>query len=442
MNDPTYPRLKARATGLTSVEMVVAGAYFIVFPFFFFYHSLAALGFISLFLGNWWTASHILLLAFLIPVFVVKIGKKDVFLHIPIAILILICVIISSYQYINGDSYARGAIPFIYSAKMITGWLAFYLLGLFIPLNQRFATVLAVSCGAMFILTVFLVEAGALQLYQYLSQAFVFSAIIPLAVFWSDRRGVVVGGLTLAALIYLASRSELVGFSMVLVGLMVLMAIHRCWTLILAMGATALLAAALITAALTGPATVRIWWERMEIVSRSPAPVTRTERSIESQDSLKPREAAPPPPPSSVGDPIARQLELGDLGNSRSFQIRLEFLKSGWEGIMSNPFWGDYAGQIREFNDPGSYIHNILSAWRQYGLVSFVLYTIFCLAAACLPIWKVLVGKETSPHWLLAAMVGGYCLVLVVATKAVFWPVPALAWGLLASRYQEMKCAS
>jgi len=48
-------------------------------------------------------------------------------------------------------------------------------------------------------------------------------------------------------------------------------------------------------------------------------------------------------------------------------------LEVGWEGILNHWLLGDYGGQVKHFGDLGSYIHNILSYWRQYGIVPFVL---------------------------------------------------------------------
>lgn len=440
MNDLTYSPMKASATELTLRETIAAGAYFLIFPFFFFYHSLAGLNVMTPILGNWWTASHMLTLAALTPIAISALNKRSILLHLPFIAVIFICGFVGIYNYEFGEPYAKGGVPLAYTGKMIASWLGLYFLGLLLPLNERFATILAAGCGVIFFLTVFLVDARALRLYQYLSQALVFSAIIPLAFFWGDKRGAALGGMTLAALIYLASRSELIGFSAVLVGWAIYVGVHRRWALIPIMCVTALVAAVAITGVLSGAAGLRTWMHKGSAVMQASAikvPAARIGAHGSQARTESPKAISPPP--FVLRDPIARQSELADLSHSRSFQLRMSFLKSGWRGIMSNPIFGDYAGQIREFNDPGSYIHNILSVWRQYGLLAFILYAGLSLAAAVIPIRIVLTGKETSPHWLLAAMVGGYCLVLVVASKAVFWPLPALAWGLLASCYSSLK---
>lgn len=48
---------------------------------------------------------------------------------------------------------------------------------------------------------------------------------------------------------------------------------------------------------------------------------------------------------------------------------------------MNNFFWGDFSGQLKHYGDDqgtrwGGYIHSILSYWRQFGLIPFILFSL------------------------------------------------------------------
>jgi hypothetical protein len=64
---------------------------------------------------------------------------------------------------------------------------------------------------------------------------------------------------------------------------------------------------------------------------------------------------------------------LYNLSSDGSYNSRENLLKNGLNSILNNPVLGDYGGQFKKYNDIGSYIHNILSYYRQFGLVVFTI---------------------------------------------------------------------
>ena len=58
-------------------------------------------------------------------------------------------------------------------------------------------------------------------------------------------------------------------------------------------------------------------------------------------------------------------------------------IESGISDIMINPILGRFGGQIDEFGFIGFYMHNILSYWRQFGLLVFF---IFCILLFLFPL--------------------------------------------------------
>lgn len=66
-----------------------------------------------------------------------------------------------------------------------------------------------------------------------------------------------------------------------------------------------------------------------------------------------------------------------DAGGDGSLQSRSRILEEGIGRISRNYFLGDIAGQVKHayaIAPLGSYIHNILSFWEQFGLLVFLLY--------------------------------------------------------------------
>jgi hypothetical protein len=77
-----------------------------------------------------------------------------------------------------------------------------------------------------------------------------------------------------------------------------------------------------------------------------------------------------------------RMLSFLFTGEDASVSARTEFLKKGIVAISNNILIGDYGGQFLEAGGNfGSKIHNILSYYRQFGIIAAIfLITLFCLS--------------------------------------------------------------
>lgn len=73
---------------------------------------------------------------------------------------------------------------------------------------------------------------------------------------------------------------------------------------------------------------------------------------------------------------INRMLVDVLLGNDTSMNQRNQLLFEGIKSIKEHWFLGDFAGQYSNNIESGQYIHNILSLWRQYGVIFFVLFIV------------------------------------------------------------------
>ena len=127
----------------------------------------------------------------------------------------------------------------------------------------------------------------------------------------------------------------------------------------------------------------------------------------------------------------SRQLQIFDLSSSGSWQRRLELFNKGWYAIMRSPLFADYAGQIIE-GGFGAYIHNGISAWRQFGLVGFFLYMGISGVSLSSAFFAVQQQRWDNPRSIAALYMNVMCVALIIVAKSVFWVLPSLAWGMTA----------
>jgi O-antigen ligase len=122
-----------------------------------------------------------------------------------------------------------------------------------------------------------------------------------------------------------------------------------------------------------------------------------------------------------------RAAELLDLGTSTSWQTRVQVQNAALDVIRHHPLVGDFAYHLRDFG-PGSYSHNVLSAWTEFGILGFVLYCALIATFAFISIQGAVSNSLAATHWRTAAALNLAALVIIMA-EPVFSVVPALAWG-------------
>lgn len=123
-----------------------------------------------------------------------------------------------------------------------------------------------------------------------------------------------------------------------------------------------------------------------------------------------------------------RALSITNLNDS-SLNARFEITKLGLLSIKENFITGDFLGQIRnpgeKYNKFGFYIHNYLSVWRQFGILSFLAFCFYFFQA----IKSFIIKRKDSPY----TGVVIYNLVSVVFFKAYLYPYFWLVAGMLLS---------
>lgn len=88
----------------------------------------------------------------------------------------------------------------------------------------------------------------------------------------------------------------------------------------------------------------------------------------------------------------------------------------------------------------GSYIHNWLSVWQQYGVISFLIY-VFLLSFPVLSLMRLYFYYE-SKRLILPLALSFYCLLMVVVSKSFVWSYAGLSAGVYLYSLRDLKRSS
>lgn len=412
-------------TLIDKVSHGAAQAFFVaVFPAFFFYHLGAALDWYPMSFGAWWSPWNAAAAVVLSPLVVLHARIHPAKAMTAFILLVVLVAAYAVFHFLWGQIWQTGMTPLEESLKLIVGWVGLFSVAYFLVPNGVFGWAIWALWAAMTVVTFVLADPVSLSFqvremynapevatYQWFGQAYVVSAIVALAFAphaWA-RRFVVGASLPIAFL--LSSRADLVGLLAVVALWILERVLAKRWRdVLMAVAAGVLVCSAY---ALIG--------------------------AFEGGSSLH-------PPGQAIGE-VNRQLELLQPGKSESVVERLDLLRAGIVSIWQSPLFGDYAGQMRTGEGFGGYIHNALSAWHNYGLVTFVLFVGLSIWAG----WVAFINswRTDDEAWSMALYISVYAIVLIVLAKSVYWPVPALAWGYVvgmnaraARRNQRLATAS
>ena len=393
-----------------------AALFLICFLGFFLYHTAAAYEIIRppLPLGGWWSYSNLLCLTVLGLVMAGS-GSLMQRYHLPVYLLLTVVGAVAVWHVLYGGSpWQRLSLVAEESAKLLIGWAALYLIGYYIRPTRQFAIVLLVAVVVLFAITPFLVQTdpfspldanrlrfgGEVASYQFFSNSAVFIILAALAYAKNAKQQAVVVLLGGTTVFLLGSRAELLGLSLIaILWLWLLAAASRevRWRVVGSFGVVLLTAGILV--AIVG------------------------------------------------ADAIARYTDLLNFDTSRSWGERLVLLEDGLTDIGQSPILGNYAGQMASMaidtTDSqnvafGHYMHSTIDVWRQFGLLPFLIYFAMSIASVALGAYLVFVRKELTPNARLLLLVSAYCLIVGLAAKPIYWPMPALAWGLAAARIKSL----
>ena len=81
---------------------------------------------------------------------------------------------------------------------------------------------------------------------------------------------------------------------------------------------------------------------------------------------------------------------------------------------------------------PGDMPITLYRHGSSYGLAGFLIYVSLTLYGFLVSARNVILKQRHEPIWIFAFMLNFVCLLLIIVSKSVFWPLPALGWGVLA----------
>ena len=403
-----------------------------LFPGFFFYHLLAAAGVIPLLIGPGWSALNAAAAVSLGWVVIAQRERGPILL----AVVALVAVILAYaiWYRLSGDAYQSSPVMFGASIKLIIGIAGMFALGYAFQdtknLGKYLVTLLAIMAAVVALLqhpetNIFIaidrwVAPEGTAGYQWFAQSVAVTAIFALALSKNWKQQAIVLGCAVPSLLALSSRSELAGF----VGASVLWAILNLTRKNWRAPVYGACAAVVGTAVLFSMSVVLPDHDLKGAAER----IELTRKYYESRKMRAPVDAM-------QESAATRHAELIAVETSPSFKERLRTWRECIEQIKASPLLGDYGGQLRKRWVFGDYAHNILEAWRAYGLVAFLLFTALTIVVSYSSTRAVFMSRYSSdPMWMLAFLVAAYTTALLLLTKSIYWPLPALAWGLVARR--------
>lgn len=328
---------------LRPMSALAAVGFLVLFPGFFFYHTLNGLGLMPAFLGGFFRPmALVFMFAFVclaLTTTVPPVGRLG-----PVGwlfMLILGWITLSAVWHYFVGTQVGNLEMLDWSLSGVFLNATCYLVARHLPLRWvAFQTFVAISLGLMITLVFLLAKDGMFYLraegladeekvatYQGFARSLAVTGILALALTRVAIYRVGIGAATVAALYINGARSEFVCFT---VALLALWAAHA----IIDRGRPLPLIAVLVFVLLL--------------------PLF----SLESVQTALPEN---------------RMLQLFDLAGSSSAIGRAELSQAGWEEVGRHPLLGNYASYY-DTDGVGGYPHSLLAAWVNLGFVGFALY--------------------------------------------------------------------
>jgi len=378
-----------------------AAGFMALFPIFAFYHTAVAFDVIPPIFGGMFgsaAAATMITFALLSYRWIPLLIRSDVRFTASVVLLLAYAFSWSLLNYVFQHDSAEIDSAFFQSMTLCCLWLALFLVGHFLPFESRtlFRVVLFFFLIALAGLLFFTVSTGSIMFYaKALSgdaenvatyQGFARSALVTLLFLLAAAQRMLLRIFLATAGLFimfiLGARSELFAFVLSLTALGVW------WSLTNARYAAAALSIALIT-----PVIAIIGFDHFA---------------------------------------HSRHGQILDLSSASSWVVRKQFEDVAVSQIAGSPIFGFFGGHVFEGEGTGSYAHNILSAWANFGIMGMILYFFPIAWVAIGSVYHVLVRRRTDPCIVFAFSLGIPALALSILTKSIFWGLPAITWGAYA----------
>lgn len=364
-----------RSLASMSEKFTIRAAFILLFPGFFFYHSLLGLGRISAFLGGYFTIVAIILMSPLIFFYVMAIKKhKNYFskFDLYIVLFLIYYALVLAIQFLIGTD---SIIVQRYVQSLIF-FMDTYIIFRMIDLDdKKFVALAALLLVLMSAITVYFSIDGffylqaldeaknpeSLATYQGFARSYIYTFLILVSLAQSIGIRFLLYGLATASLFLNGARSE---FSAVLFAIPIIELYHTKYKLF---SITPFILALILFAA-----------------------------NVQAIVDMLPNN---------------RTVQLFDLSQSSSAIAREQLAIIAWRTIIQNPIFGDFASY-----PDGHYAHNILCAWVDFGLPGFLLF-------AGLLLWPAF--RLFADGYFLKARSGDFVLACAFTCITILWALTA-----------------
>ena len=487
-----YPNIPDRGPELSPQSIAII-SFFLLFPGYFFYHQSMAMGLIQPFAaGLFGYVSLGALMAFLAllpwnPDWLKKAIRNRYILWVLAFIIYASVWTFAHYLMLSGDYITKASLQ---SLETVIFWGCLFLIGLILPLESKtLRWSFFISFIAIFgFLLYFFISTGNhgynarrlynndmadLSTYQGFARSVMFSLLLLIAVFNSFRARAfyILGGVF--TLYLLISRSDFYAFIALSVVFCIISGIKqpRYFVLLLLLSLQILLLAMpdivprvelfsdlgdKIEKRLDDMPDIELpvgLFSKDSVAEKADPAVdsfNAATQALPPDNSSLPDKAAPAPGPGQAGTGsapdktaaaprLSRQFEVLDFYASSSWADRLYLQGIALEHIAENPLMGKFGGHVlqqetdnRPIGHVGRYAHNVLSAWVGYGLIGFLIYVSLTLLSLLVATGQFVLKRQDTPLWTFAFMLNFVCLLMIIVSKPVYWPLPALGWGVLA----------
>lgn len=133
-------------------------------------------------------------------------------------------------------------------------------------------------------------------------------------------------------------------------------------------------------------------------------------------------------------DNLNRTAQVLDASNSSSFIARKELEENALQSISQNWFLGNYGYYMEKFGK-GGYVHNGLSVWADFGIIAFVAYILSALYFAVYAWLSLFVVSFEKRKYIALLFLSSVCLLLaMITTKDYSYMFLGLTMGLYFNR--------
>lgn len=132
---------------------------------------------------------------------------------------------------------------------------------------------------------------------------------------------------------------------------------------------------------------------------------------------------------------------LNGPGTDGSLQERNYLSQVAIETIRNHPFTGDYGSHVLvplSDRGPGSYAHNVLSAWVSFGLIGIMTFMFMLLRGFLLSAKQMLTTRRKDALSIFTLAIATYLLLTSFTSNSVFFSLFGAGFGLFA-RMEEQK---